>query len=167
MRYVSRICRRFRRCSTKRSSPQENRVKFAPLPPKMFDIRGSKKWKMANYLLATEAARAGKLLTHPFGALQPDGLSAAWSPIRNSCYLWKTNRSDTRFLLTGQRILLAVGLILMRLRSSRPVDFEAGCSDDRAMGRLADGDVSADVPAQGGRMRLARWRTPFRSSKTI
>jgi methyl-accepting chemotaxis protein len=31
----------------------ENRVKFAPLPPKMFGIRGSKKWNMANYLLAT------------------------------------------------------------------------------------------------------------------
>ena len=40
---------------------RENRVKFAPLPPKMFDIRGSKKWKMANYLLATEAAPRGQV----------------------------------------------------------------------------------------------------------
>ena len=81
----------------------ENRVKFAPLPPKMFDIRGSKKWKMANYLLATEAApRASKLLTHPFGALQPDG-SRVGGMVANQKQLLsldaETNRSDTRFLL--------------------------------------------------------------------
>jgi len=40
-----------------------NREAFAPIPPKMFSIRGSNKWNMANYLLATEAApRAGKAL---------------------------------------------------------------------------------------------------------
>ncbi len=43
------------------------RKAFAPLPPKMFEIRGSNKWNMANYLLDTEAApqanRALKLLS--------------------------------------------------------------------------------------------------------
>ncbi|MCP3674926.1 MAG: HAMP domain-containing protein [Gammaproteobacteria bacterium] len=42
-----------------------NREAFAPLPQKMFDIRGSNKWNMANFLLGTEAApRAGKILKH-------------------------------------------------------------------------------------------------------
>jgi methyl-accepting chemotaxis protein len=41
----------------------EMRQEFAPLPEKMFKIRGSNKWNMANYLLGTEAApRAGKAL---------------------------------------------------------------------------------------------------------
>jgi methyl-accepting chemotaxis protein len=40
------------------------RGEFSPLPEKMFSIRQSDKWNMANYLLATEAApRAGKILT--------------------------------------------------------------------------------------------------------
>jgi len=40
-----------------------NREEFASIPTKMFKIRGSSKWNMANYLLATEAApRAGKAL---------------------------------------------------------------------------------------------------------
>ncbi|MCF6282336.1 MAG: methyl-accepting chemotaxis protein [Candidatus Polarisedimenticolaceae bacterium] len=34
----------------------EMREQFAPLPPKMFQIRGSNKWNMANYLLGAEAA---------------------------------------------------------------------------------------------------------------
>ncbi len=39
------------------------RTEFAPFPPQMFEIRGSNKWNMANYLLGTEAApRAGKAL---------------------------------------------------------------------------------------------------------
>ncbi len=32
------------------------RQEFAPVPPRMFQIRSSEKWNMANYLLATEAA---------------------------------------------------------------------------------------------------------------
>ncbi|MCP4002502.1 MAG: methyl-accepting chemotaxis protein, partial [Gammaproteobacteria bacterium] len=39
------------------------RNEFAPLPPEMFEIRGSNKWNMANFLLSSEAApRAGKAL---------------------------------------------------------------------------------------------------------
>ncbi|MFP6746598.1 MAG: hypothetical protein VCD66_03230 [Alphaproteobacteria bacterium] len=40
------------------------RIKFAPLPPRMLELRASKKWNMANYLLVTEAIpRVDKLLT--------------------------------------------------------------------------------------------------------
>ena len=39
------------------------RKEFEPFPPQMFEIRGSNKWNMANYLLGKEAApRAGKAL---------------------------------------------------------------------------------------------------------
>ena len=41
----------------------ENRSAFSSLPQKMFDIRASKQWNMANYLLGTEAApKAAKIL---------------------------------------------------------------------------------------------------------
>lgn len=41
----------------------EIRQEFAQLPPKMFEIRSSNQWNMANFLLASEAApRAGKAL---------------------------------------------------------------------------------------------------------
>ena len=49
------------------------RAEFAPLPPRMFAIRGSNKWNMANYLLVAEAApRAGKLLNTLSGEPQED-----------------------------------------------------------------------------------------------
>ena len=35
---------------------KDARREFAPLPPRMFDIRGSEKWNMANYVLGTKAA---------------------------------------------------------------------------------------------------------------
>ncbi len=42
----------------------EARTAFSPLPSRMFEIRGSKKWNMAQWTLVAEAApRAGKLLT--------------------------------------------------------------------------------------------------------
>ncbi|MBL4601576.1 MAG: HAMP domain-containing protein, partial [Emcibacteraceae bacterium] len=47
---------------------------FDPLPAKMFEIRSSNKWNMANYTLVTEAApRAGKLLTIIAGEKAADG----------------------------------------------------------------------------------------------
>ena len=47
------------------------RGEFAPLPPKMFEIRGSKKWNMANYLLGALAApEAGKALKILKGMVQ-------------------------------------------------------------------------------------------------
>ena len=40
-----------------------NREQFEPYPAQMFEIRGSKKWNVANYILGTEAApEAGKAL---------------------------------------------------------------------------------------------------------
>ncbi|VAW82404.1 Methyl-accepting chemotaxis sensor/transducer protein, partial [hydrothermal vent metagenome] len=39
------------------------RAEFAPLPPKMFELRGAKDWNLANYWLGTKAApRAGAIM---------------------------------------------------------------------------------------------------------
>ncbi|MEC7539284.1 MAG: hypothetical protein VYB59_18580, partial [Pseudomonadota bacterium] len=114
----------------------------------------------------------GKLLTHLTGALQPNG-SRVGGMVANQKQLLsldaETNRSDTRFLLTGQRILLAVGLILIIAIAvvtaraiSKPVVQMTARWVDWPTGMLAQ-----MCRRRGGRMRLARWRTPFRSSKTI
>jgi PAS domain S-box-containing protein len=53
------------------------RAEFTPLPPRMFEIRASEKWNMANYLFATEAVpRAEKILVELLGAVQKDGSRA-------------------------------------------------------------------------------------------
>jgi len=53
---------------------QAARVKFSPLPKRMFEIRGSDRWNMANYTLVTEAApRAGKILDILEGPIGANG----------------------------------------------------------------------------------------------
>ncbi len=90
------------------------RGEFAPLPPKMFDIRGSKKWNMANYLLVTEAApRAGKLLTTLAGPAGPDG-SRSGGMVDNQKLLMTNDGDavarDAGALMTLQWVLLFAGL---------------------------------------------------------
>ena len=50
------------------------RAKFSPLPQKMFDIRASDRWNMAQWFLTNEAApRANKLLDIFAGAKDAAG----------------------------------------------------------------------------------------------
>ena len=50
------------------------RGEFAPLPPKMFEIRASDKWNMAQYMLVTEAVpRASRILDQLVGVAGNDG----------------------------------------------------------------------------------------------
>ena len=98
-------------------------------------------------------AARGQVADSSFGALQPDG-SRVGGMVANQKQLLsldtETNRSDTRFLLTGQRILLAVGLILIIAIAvvtaraiSKPVVQMTARWVDWPTGMLAD------VPAQG------------------
>jgi methyl-accepting chemotaxis protein len=73
------------------------RKEFAPLPPQMFQIRGSKKWNMANYLLGAEAApEAGKALKL---------LSAM---VKNQSHLVET---DAQALTAGSSNLKVISLV--------------------------------------------------------
>ncbi len=131
------------------------RTEFAPLPPKMFAIRGSKKWNMANHLLVTEAApRAGKLLNTLLGAKGDDGTRAG-GMVANQKRLLQIDVDDanavTNRLVVLLWILLAIGvgsggaIAFLSARSiSNPVVEMTG-----AMGRLAKGDLETDIPAQG------------------
>jgi methyl-accepting chemotaxis protein len=126
---------------------------FAPLPPQMFDIRGSKKWNMANFLLVTEAApRAGKLFDILLGEKQADG-SRAGGMVQNQEILLEKDaigaEEKIAFLTVLEWILLAVGVViavvvaLVTARSIVPP--VTGLTE--AMTKLAGGDNAADVPA--------------------
>ena len=122
----------------------------------MFDIRASKKWNMANYLLVAEAApRAGKLLTVLAGVKKEDGQRAGGGMVDNQRALLADDAQSVaeatellEKLLWG---LLFVGLtagvaitVLTARSIVRPI-----LSMTRAMTALAEGDKTISVPARG------------------
>jgi methyl-accepting chemotaxis protein len=128
------------------------RTKFLPMPDQMFDIRGSKKWNMANYLLVTEAApRAGKLLNTLLGENDAEGVRQGGMVSNQNKLLDKDavgNEKAIEFLLATQWILLAVGLgiagvvAFFSVRSIvTPVVAMTG-----AMDKLAGGDKTVEIP---------------------
>ena len=87
----------------------ETREGFAPLPTKMFEIRQSRQWNMANWTLVSEAApRAGKLLT----ILQ--GEDGAGGMVANQRKLLAYDAEQVAVqiddLMTIELVLLLVGL---------------------------------------------------------
>ncbi|MBL4614476.1 MAG: MCP four helix bundle domain-containing protein, partial [Magnetovibrio sp.] len=128
-------------------------AEFIALPQQMFDIRGSKKWNMANYLLVTEAApRAGKLLTTLLGERDAGGVRQGGMVKNQQKLLQKDstqNDNAVSSLLMTEWILLAVGLVLAGVVSvliiRSIVGPVKGMTD--AMGSLADGDLETAVPA--------------------
>lgn len=129
------------------------RTEFAPLPPRMFDIRGSKQWNMANYTLVQEAApRAGKLLTILVGDLRSDGTRAG-GMVANQRNLLNTDADEMRaeigvltkiewaLLLGGIVFASAITFFIVRALV-KPINALTG-----TMQALAGGDNSVDVPA--------------------
>ncbi|HER26705.1 MAG TPA: HAMP domain-containing protein, partial [Rhodospirillales bacterium] len=132
---------------------ETRRKKFSPLPIKMFDIRGSKKWNMANYMLLTQAApRAAKLLDALLGEKNDEGVREGGMQ-RNQLRLLNVdsdaNEQAITLLLVIEWALLAIGLGLAAavaffiIRSIiGPVNGMIG-----AMGSLAEGQLETEIPA--------------------
>ncbi len=128
------------------------RTKFAPLPPKMFEIHGSKQWNMANYTLVKEAApRAGKLLTILLGPVAEDGARAG-GMVDNQRKLLNDDAhlalADTKLLEMIAWIMLAVGLVVsvvIVFFTSRSI-VNPIAAMTTAMGTLAEGDKSVEIP---------------------
>jgi len=129
-----------------------NREKFDPLPTQMFDIRGSKKWNMANYTLVIEAApRAGKLLNILLGERGDDGKRTG-GMVANQQRLLNIDAEQSSKAVEQLSlmlwVLLAIGLAigaaaaLFSIRSIvTPVTAMTG-----TMGLLANGDKTTDIP---------------------
>ena len=132
----------------------EKRAEFAPLPPKMFEIRGSKKWNMANYTLVTEAApRAGKLLTTLMGPKNANGVRSGGMVDNQKALLSNDSasaESDVQQLNMIEWILLAAGLLIafvVAFVTSRAI-VKPITAMTSVMGVLAEGDNTAEVPAR-------------------
>ncbi len=142
------------------------RKSFAPLPGKMFDIRGSKMWNMANHTLVTEAApRAGKLLAILLGPKVESGVREG-GMVNNQRALLSgdaaTALADVDLLNIVVWSLLAIGvaasaiIVFLTSRSIvNPVNAMTG-----AMTELAAGDAATEIPVRNrgdeiGRMAQA------------
>jgi methyl-accepting chemotaxis protein len=130
----------------------EARAKFAPLPQKMFEIRASDRWNMAQWFLANEAApRAGKLLDIFAGARGTDGSRAGGMVARQQSNLRQDGAAalgETSFLTTLLWVLLGLGIgiavtVVYFINRSivPPIHGMVG-----AMDKLAGGDHAVEVP---------------------
>ncbi|MDE2376930.1 methyl-accepting chemotaxis protein [Bradyrhizobium sp.] len=131
----------------------EARAKFAPLPKKMFDIRASDRWNMAQWFLSNEAApRANRLLDIFVGARGAEGGRAGGMVGRQQQLLKEDGAKvlgETTFLTTLLWVLMGVGIgiaaTIVYLTTKSIVPPILGMVS--AMGRLAGGDHSVEIPA--------------------
>ena len=130
------------------------RGEFGRLPKKMFELRGSEKWNMANYLLVTETApRAGKLLDILLGMKGEDG-SRSGGLVGDQKELLTTDArvsSDRSSRLRNiEWILLLVGLVIagvVTFLTSRSITHPVR-KLTVAMNTLAEGDTNVEIPAR-------------------
>jgi methyl-accepting chemotaxis protein len=129
------------------------RAKFSPLPQKMFEIRASDRWNMAQWFLTNEAApRANKLLDIFAGAKNAAGSRSGGMVARQQDDLkadGATALAETNFLMTLLWVLMGVGIgvaaTVVYLTNHSIVPPILKMVD--AMGRLAGGDHSIEIPA--------------------
>lgn len=131
----------------------ETRAKFSPLPQKMFDIRASDHWNMAQWYLSNEAApRANKLLEIFQGAKDAEGSRAGGMVARQQANLRTDGAAvlaETGFLTTLLWVLMGVGIgvavtvVYLTNRSIVPPILKMV----GAMGQLAGGDHAVEIPA--------------------
>ena len=129
------------------------RAKFSPLPQKMFEIRASDRWNMAQWFLTNEAApRANKLLDIFAGAKDAAGSRSGGMVSRQQDNLKRDGDAvlaETSFLMTLLWVLLGVGIgvavtvVYLTNRSIVPPILKMV----GAMGQLAGGDHSVAIPA--------------------
>ena len=131
----------------------EARAKFSPLPPKMFEIRASDRWNMAQWFLTNEAApRANKLLDIFSGDKSAEGSRAGGMVARQQDMLTTDGRavlSETGFLVTLLWVLLGIAIgvaatvaYLTNRSIVPPILNMVG-----AMGQLASGNHAVEIPA--------------------
>jgi methyl-accepting chemotaxis protein len=140
----------------------EARGKFSPLPPKMFEIRASDRWNMAQWFPTNEAApRANKLLDIFVGARNAEGVRSGGMVSGQQDMLREdsaTVLAETSFLSTLLWILLGAGLgiaaTVVYLTSRSIVPPIVGMVG--AMGQLAGGDHSVEIPATKNHDEIGR-----------
>ncbi len=116
------------------------RKEFAPLPPGMFEIRGSNKWNMANYLLGTEAApRASKALE-----ILADMVENQNSLVAADVETLKNESSNIKIIsIIATVVALIIGWLIARIITKVIVtSFSEAISVSK---RIAGGDLSGKI----------------------
>jgi methyl-accepting chemotaxis protein len=144
---------------------------FAPLPPKIFSIRGSDKWNMANYLLVAEAApRAGELLTVLSGAKAGDGTRHGGMVDNQKKLLTDdaaTSAAEIANLKLELWILLAVGALVSLAVGyfvARSVTQPIGAITS-GMGSLTEGDLEVEITGQDRKDEIGAMAAAFQVFK--
>jgi methyl-accepting chemotaxis protein len=129
------------------------RSKFAPLPQKMFEIRASDRWNMAQWFLTNEASpRANGLLDIFVGTKNAAGSRSGGMVGRQQDNLKRDGAAvlaETGFLITLLWVLLGVGIgvavtvVYLTSRSIVPPILKMVA----AMGQLAGGNHAVEIPA--------------------
>ena len=128
------------------------RTAFAALPSKMFAIRGSNKWNMANYTLVTEAApRAGKLLTILSGPAASDGIRSGGMVDNQKLLLTHDGdeaAKEASFLITLLWVLLGIGTAFAAIVSIVSARSIVGPINSiiSVMGELTNGNLDVKIP---------------------
>ncbi len=118
----------------------EMRKEFTPLPPRMFQIRGSNKWNMANYLLGKEAApqasKALELLT-----TMVDNQNRL---VKTDAQLLKEGSANLKIISMGAALIaLIIGVLVAWLITKMIV---TPLTEALAISkRISAGDLSSDI----------------------
>jgi len=118
----------------------EMRKKFAPLPPRMFEIRGSNKWNMANYLLGKEAApQANKALKLLAGMVKNQN-----HLVETDAQLLKEGSTNLKIIsLVATLIALIIGSLVAWIITKMIV---SPLTEALAVSkRISAGDLSSDI----------------------
>ncbi|MCJ9428187.1 HAMP domain-containing methyl-accepting chemotaxis protein [Kordiimonas marina] len=131
------------------------RNQFAPIPQRMFEIRSSNKWNMANFMLVTEAAPRANAILDILAGIQDDTGNRTGGMTANQKKLLdqdsKQAVDQVNSLVTLNWLLLSVGMVisivvlfLLNRSVIKPLVNMTGI-----MGVLADGNNDVDIPNLG------------------
>jgi len=125
----------------------KRRSLFNLLPGRMFKIRASEKWNMANYLLVKEAApRANSLLKTLVGDNGKGGMVANQRKLLSDDVAYSLAHSNSLITELWLLLFLSLGLSLVIVRLTAGSITKPIAAMTQAMKKLATGNSSIDIP---------------------
>ena len=122
-------------------------VLFNPIPARMFKVRASEKWNMANYLLVKEAAPLAKtLLSTLIGTDGKSGMVANQRKLLATDVEQSLSRSNSLITLLWLLLFLSLGLSVLIVVLTAGSITKPIAAMTQAMKTLASGDSSVDIP---------------------
>ena len=125
----------------------KKRFLFNPIPARMFKVRASEKWNMANYLLLEEAApRANILLSTLVGNDGKGGMVANQRKLLANDVEQSLSRSNNLISLLWVLLFISLGLVIAIVQRTAGSITRPVTAMTQAMKQLASGDTSVDIP---------------------